>query len=248
MADVYGRNPVLEALRQGASLSKILIARGAHQTQPIQDILRLAHEAGVAIEIVERRVLDQRSGGGVHQGVMATVAPFAYASVDAILQRAQSETLLVLALDSVQDPQNLGALVRTAEAVGVHGVVLPEHRAAHVTPAVEKAAAGAARLVPIAQVTNLVRALEDMKKAGAWVVGVENEAAAPTYDQADLTVPLVLVLGSEGRGLRRLVRATCDLVVRLPMHGRLSSLNVAVAGSIVLYEVVRQRGAAHDHR
>lgn len=241
MADIYGRNPVLEALRHGDGVSKVLIARGAHETQPVQEILRLAQEAGVAVETVERRLLDMRSGGGVHQGVMAVAEPYVYATIDAVVRRAGSEPLLVLALDSVQDPQNLGTLLRTAEATGVHGVLLPERRAAGITPLVEKASAGAARLVPIVQVTNLVRSLNDMKKAGAWVVGVENKPDAPTYDRADLKGALVLVLGSEGRGLGRLVSETCDLFIRLPMRGQVSSLNVAVAGSIVLYEALRQR-------
>ena len=241
MAEIYGRNPVLEALRHDGGVSKILIARGAHETQPVQAILHLAQEAGIPVEVVERRVLDMRSAGGVHQGVMAVAEPFVYATVDAVLQRAKNEPLLVLALDSVQDPQNLGTLLRTAEAAGVHGVLLPERRAAGVTAVVEKASAGAARLLPIVRVTNLVRALNDMKATGAWVAGVENEPSASIYDRADLTMPLVLVLGSEGRGLGRLVRETCDLLVRLPMRGRVSSLNVAVAGSIILYEVLRQR-------
>jgi 23S rRNA (guanosine2251-2'-O)-methyltransferase len=241
MADIYGRNPVLEALRHNGGLSRILIARGVHETQPIQEIVRLAQQVGVPVEIVERRVLDTRSAGAVHQGVIARAQPFEYATIDDIVRRAGAEPLLVLALDSVQDPQNLGTLLRTAEAVGVHGVLLPERRAVGVTPVVEKAAAGAARLLAVAQVTNLVRALKDMKAVGAWVAGVENEASTLSFDKADLTGPLVLVLGSEGKGLGRLVRETCDFLVRLPMRGHISSLNVAVAGSIVLYEVLRQR-------
>jgi 23S rRNA (guanosine2251-2'-O)-methyltransferase len=242
VADIYGRNPVLEALRHGDAVSKLQIARGAHETAPVQEILRLAQEAGVPVEIVERRVLDMRCAGGVHQGVMAVAEPYVYATIDTVLRRAGGSPLLVLALDSVQDPQNLGTLLRTAEAAGAHGVLLPERRAAGITPVVEKASAGAARLVPVVQVTNLVRALQDMKKAGAWVIGVENRPSAQTYDHADLTGPLVLVLGSEGRGLGRLVSETCDLLIRLPMRGQVSSLNVAVAGSIVLYEALRQRG------
>ena len=241
MADIYGRNPVLEALRHDGGLSRILIAGGVKETPPIQEIMSLARQQGISVEIVDRRALDARSLGAVHQGVLAIAEPFDYATVDDIMARAGSDPLLVLALDSVQDPQNLGTLLRTAEAVGVHGVLLPERRAVSVTPVVEKASAGAARLLAIAQVTNLVRALKDMKAAGAWVAGVENEATATSYDKADLTGPLVLVLGSEGKGLGRLVRETCDFLVSLPMRGQVSSLNVAVAGSIVLYEVLRQR-------
>jgi len=242
MADIYGRNPVLEALRHGDGVSRILIARGAHETAPVQDILRLAREAAVPVEIVERRLLDMRCAGGVHQGVLAVADPFIYADMDDVLRRAAAGRALLLALDSVQDPQNLGTLLRTAEAAGVHGVILPERRAAGVTPVVEKASAGAARLLPVVQVTNLVRTLNDLKKAGLWIIGVENTASAMPYTQADLTSPIVLVLGSEGRGVGRLVGETCDILVRLPMLGKVSSLNVAVAGSIVLYEALRQRG------
>ncbi len=243
MAEIYGRNPVLEALRHGGGVSRILIARGAHETQPVQMIMQLAQDNGIPVEFTDRRTLDLRSSGGVHQGVIAIAEPYNYADIDDIVAHAQAknEPLLVLALDSVQDPQNLGTLLRSAEAIGVHGVILPERRAVQVTPLVEKASAGAARLLAIAQITNLVRTLNDMKKAGAWVIGVENEPAAPTYDHADLTGPLVLVLGSEGRGLGRLVRETCDSLVRLPMRGKVSSLNVGVAGSVILYEVLRQR-------
>ncbi len=244
MADTYGRNPVLEALRHGDAISRILVARGVHETQPMQEILQLAQAASVPIDIVERRSLDMRCGGGVHQGVVAVVEPFAYADIEDIIRRARAGTALVLALDSVQDPQNLGTLLRTAEAAGVHGVILPERRAAGVTPVVEKASAGAARLLPVAQVTNLVRSLNELKKAGMWIIGVENAAGAVPYTQADFTSPTVLVLGSEGRGLGRLVGETCDMLVRLPMLGKVSSLNVAVAGAIVLYEALRQRHAA----
>lgn len=244
MADIFGRNPVLEALRHNNSVSRVLIARGAQDSKPVQEIMSLAEQSGAPVEIVERRVLDMRSGGAVHQGVIAIADPFIYATMDAILRRKSAADLLVLALDSIQDPQNLGTLLRTAEAAGVHGVLLPEHRSAQMTPAVEKAAAGAARLTSVVQVTNLVRALEQLKQAGAWVAGVENTPTATLYTEANLKGPLVLVLGSEGRGLGRLVQATCDFLVRLPMNGRLSSLNVAVAASIVLYEALRQRRAA----
>ncbi len=243
MTYIYGRHPVLEALRSGRRVSRVLVAAGMRESEPLTSILTLAQQSGIPVEVVDRQVLDAHTQGGVHQGVVAFTAPFAYAGLDDVLKRVREESLLVLALDAVQDPQNLGTLLRTAEATGVHGVLLPKHRAAGVTPAVEKAAAGAAQLVAIVQVSNLVHALKEMKRSGAWVVGVENDAAAKRYDQVDLTVPLVLVLGSEGRGLGRLVRETCDFLVRLPMRGRISSLNVAIAGAVVLYEVVRQRTA-----
>lgn len=242
MAEIYGRNPVLEALRAGSGVSAVLVAQGVKEVGPLAEILRLAHRAGVPVQTVERSALDRRTHSGIHQGVVAVLKEFAYASLDEVYARAGSEPLFVLVVDSVQDPQNLGALLRSAEAAGVHGVILPLHRAADISAVVEKASAGAARLVPVVQVTNLVQTLKELKDRGAWVVGVENDPAAQPYDEADLAGPLALVVGSEGQGLGRLVRATCDFLIRLPMRGRISSLNVAIAGSIVLYRALSQRG------
>lgn len=237
---IYGRNAVLEALRGGRQVEKILLAAGAHGAAT--HVERLAKEHAVPLETVERRELDRLAAGANHQGVVALVAAFAYVALDDLLAQARQrgEPLLLL-LDSVQDPQNLGTLLRTAEAVGAHGVVIPQHRAAGVTAAVVKASAGAIEHLPVAQVTNLTQTIEQLKAAGVWVVGVENTPQAQPYDQADLNRPLALVVGSEGRGLSRLVRQHCDFLVRLPMRGHVGSLNVAVAGSIVLYEAWRQQ-------
>ena len=187
---------------------------------------------------VSRAELNRLGGPLTHQGVAAQVSAYPYADLDDALGRAEErgEAPFLLALDSVQDPQNVGSLLRTAEAVGVHGVIVPERRAAGVTPAVSRASAGAVEHLLVAQVTNLVRALEELKGRGVWVVGVEDVPTAEDYRRVDLNMPLVLVVGGEGPGMRRLVLETCDLVVRIPMRGRVGSLNVSVAGSIVLYQ------------
>ena len=235
---VYGRHPVLEALRAGETVERVLVAKGTQTAGPLADILKLAQQRGVRVVWVERRELDRL--GGVHQGVAAEIRAFQYAEVEDILAQSRGEPALVLALDSVQDVNNLGSLIRTADAVGAHGVILPEHRAARVTPAVRKASAGAVAHLPIAQVTNLTRTLEGLKKQGLWVVGLDMEGRE-SYDRYDWRTPTVLVVGSEGKGLGRLVAETCDVLVHLPMRGHVDSLNAAVAGSIVLYEAWQAR-------
>lgn len=237
---IYGRHPVLEALRAGERVNRILVAKGTQTGGPLADILDLAKQRGVRIAWVDRQELDRL--GGVHQGVAAEVPTQQYADVDDILAlaRQRDEAPLILALDAIQDVNNLGSLLRTADAVGAHGVILPGHRAAGVTPAVRKASAGAVAHLLIAQVTNLTRSLEALKKEGVWVVGLDM-AGQQTYDQYDWTTPTVLVVGSEGKGLGRLVAETCDVLVQLPMRGHVDSLNAAVAGSIVLYHAWRSR-------
>lgn len=239
---MYGRHPVLEALRAGVEVRRLFVARGTKPQGALKEILDQAAARGVAVQWVEREVLDRH--GPNHQGVAAEVAAFAYADVDDIFARAaeRDEPPLIVVLDSIQDVQNLGQLIRTAEAVGVHGIILPEHRSAGVTPAVRKSSAGAVEHIPIAQVTNLARTLDHLKRRDVWVVGLDM-AGQDVYNQVDLTMPLALVVGSEGRGLARLTREKCDFLVRLPMRGKVESLNAAVAGSVVLYEVLRQRGS-----
>ena len=190
--------------------------------------------------------LDKLGGEVNHQGLAAEVSGYPYVDLEALLEAVQQsgEPPFLLLLDHVQDPQNLGSLLRTAEAAGVHGVVIPERRAAGVTPAAVRASAGAAEHVRVAQVTNLVRAMEWLKAEGVWLAGLEALPGAQLYTQADLRGPLGLVVGSEGQGLARLVRETCDFLIRLPMHGQVESLNAGVAGAIALYEVRRQRGQA----
>ena len=239
--DVFGRRPVLEALRAG-HVERVYVAREARAAPVLREIEEAARGANVPLRAVPRRELDRLLPGRNHQGVAAAYHAHPYAELDDIVAAAErsGEPGLILALDGVQDPGNVGSLLRSAEGAGVHGVVLPRHRAAGVTPAVVRVSAGAAEHLLIAQETNLTRALERLKGMGYWAIGL-HEAAELAYDQLDAAGPLVVVVGGEGKGLSRLVRETCDQTVRLPMRGRVASLNAAVAGAILLYEIRRQR-------
>lgn len=243
---VYGRIPIVEALRAGEPLQEILVARGAEARGPLGEILRLARELDVPLRRVARPELDRAVAGlgtGNHQGVVAIAGSFAYADLHEILARAirRHEPPLVLVLDELQDVHNLGSLLRTAEAVGAHGVLLPERHAAGVTAAVRKASAGAVAWLAVARL-DLPPALDTLAERGLAIVGLQEESAVP-YDLASLAGPLALVVGGEARGLRPSVARRCGGMVRLPMRGHVSSLNAAVAGSVVLYEALRQRAA-----
>jgi 23S rRNA (guanosine2251-2'-O)-methyltransferase len=247
---LYGRNGVCEALRAGRRKPyKLLLAEGVRETDIISQIVSLAKEAGVRVAQVRRRDLDQL-GDVHHQGVALETSDYPYSSLDEIVALAQSrgEAPLILMLDLLKDPQNMGSLVRTAETVGVHGVVIQRRRAVGVTPAVVHASAGAVEHLLVAQVTNLVDAIGRLKGDDVWVAGLETARDAQFYNRADLTGPLALVVGSEGEGLRRLVRERCDFLVQMPMRGLVTSLNASVAGSIVLYEVLRQREVRANER
>jgi 23S rRNA (guanosine2251-2'-O)-methyltransferase len=236
---------VLEALRAGRRLTKIMTAETVHGSAA-DEIARLAAERRVTVRKVPRDRLDSLADH--HQGFVAQATPYAYAQLRDLLAAVRSapeeRPPLLVALDALQDPQNFGNLLRTALAVGAMAALLPERRAVQVTPAVGRASAGAIERLPIARVGNLVHALRECKQAGLWVVGLD-AAASEAYDQIDLTVPVVVVVGSEGTGLSRLVGETCDITIRLPMVGPTGSLNAAVAGSVVLYEALRQRRAAY---
>ena len=239
---LYGVNPVLEALKVHPNeVVRVLLERGkeGRRSQCADRVSHAAARAGVRVEDVRQGELAHRSRSGVHQGVGAELADFRYAELDEVLAGFRGPALL-LVLDGVTDPQNLGALVRSAHALGAHGVVLPKDRAAGVTPAAFKAAAGALEHCPVARVTNLSRALERMKEQGIWTVALAAEADQE-LSALDLTVPTALVLGSEGAGVRPLVRKTCDHLARIPMAGQVGSLNVAAAGAVALYEIARQR-------
>jgi 23S rRNA (guanosine2251-2'-O)-methyltransferase len=241
---LYGRQPVRETLRaRRRQIFKLLVASGVKPRGIVAEILSQAEQANVPVQTVDRRELDRLGGEASHQGLAAEVSGYPYVELPALLEAAQKadEPPLLLLLDHVQDPQNLGSLLRTAEAAGVHGVVIPGRRAAGVTPAAVRASAGAAEYVCVAQIPNLVQAMTQLKAAGVWLAGLEARPEAQLYAQADLTGPLGLVVGSEGQGLARLVRESCDYLVRLPMHGQVESLNAAVAGAIALYEARRQR-------
>ncbi len=242
MEQIEGKNPVREALRAGAKLDKLVVARGSEQS--LENILEMASEAGVSIEWREREWLDKKSLTRGHQGVIAWRKPVAYVELLDLVVRAHKESQepLIVVLDSVQDPHNLGSVLRTAEAVGAHGVVIPKHRAVGLTATVAKVSVGAVEYVPVAQVTNLVRAIAKLKEAGLWVVGADMTGESLHFE-TDLTGPMALVIGGEGKGLARLTRERCDFIVRLPMYGQINSLNAAVAAAVMMYEVVRQRVA-----
>lgn len=240
---VYGLHAVRALIERRAAAVHRIIVQAGRGDQRAQALTELARARGVRIETRPAAELDALAGGGVHQGVVARVAPAAPLAEEDLLMRLGSgpRPPLVLVLDGVQDPHNLGACLRTADAAGADAVVVPRDRATGLTPVVRKVAAGAAETVAFTQVTNLARFLRALKEQGLWVVGTDGEAEL-LHTAADLKGPIALVLGAEGSGMRRLTREHCDLVVRLPMLGAVESLNVSVAAGIVLYEALRQRG------
>jgi len=243
---LYGRNAVIEALRANRRrFYRLLLAQNLTQGDALADITRLDQARNVPRVVVERAQFDRLlvKEQGHHQGVMLEASEYAYSTWQEMLAAAQAanEMPLLLMLDCLQDPQNVGSLLRTAEVVGIHGVILPKRHAVDITPAVVNASAGAVEHLRVDIVSNLAQTLARLKDAGVWAVGLEDTPEAADYNQADLNRPLVLVVGSEGRGISRLLRERCDLLIRLPMRGKVNSLNVAVAGSVALYEIDRQR-------
>ena len=239
---LYGRNPVLEALRAGRPARKLVVAQGVKPEQRLAEILALAGERGIAVEESPRRRLDDIAHTEHHQGIAGYFHSREPLSLDTLLERAAPPALL-LVLDGIQDPQNLGALARSADAAGADGLVIPRHRATTVTPAAAKASAGATEYVSVVSVTNLAQALQRIGDAGIWRVGLAADGTT-RYDRFDYTSPVALVVGAEGEGLRPLTRRHCDAVVSLPMLGHVASLNAAAAGAVLLYEAARQRGFA----
>ncbi len=238
---IEGINWVIEAFKAGRKIHKLYVD-GSRKDKRLDYVLEHAKKSEVPVESVTKEQLKKMSVSGSPQGVLAVASDYSYRSLEDILEFAEErgEPPLVILLDGVEDPQNLGAVVRVAECAGVHGIVLPSHRSAKVTPAVGRASAGAVEHMRIALTTNLVRAIEDLKKAGLWVVGAD--ASAPDlYFGIEFPAPLALVFGGEGRGIRRLVREHCDMLVSIPMYGKLNSLNVATACAVITYEALRQR-------
>jgi len=243
---IYGRNAVREALRaKRRTFKRLIISSGAQETGTLAEIAKLAEGAGVPVEKIERKDLERQLREVNHQGVALESGPYPYVELEDCMRLAEQrgEQVLLLLLDHLQDPQNIGTLIRTAEAVGVHGVIMPGRRAAEVTPAVVNASAGATEHLNIAIVTNLAQTIDEVQKAGVWVVGADEDERSQMFDQVDMDMPIALVIGAEGTGLARLTREKCDFIVKLPMVGQIESLNAAVAGSILLYSAWRARTA-----
>ncbi len=239
MADLaIGRNQVKEAIR-ASLVERVFVAKG---TRDVGEIRQAARAAGIPVVEVNRRKLEELAGGERHQGIVAALSRVSYADLAAILAsaRERGEPPLVALLDEIQDPHNLGAIIRSAEAAGVHGVVITKRRSAGVTDAVFRASAGAAAHVPVAKVANIKNAIEFLQKEKVWIVGADQDARE-IYHDADLTGPLGIVIGGEGKGMRRLVREHCDFTIRIPMSGKVNSLNASVAAALMFFEVRRQR-------
>jgi len=239
---LYGRHAVEETLLAGRrQVFRLMLASGS-RLSPSPVLQQAAEARHIAIETLPRPKFDHLTGQVNHQGMAAEVSGYPYSDLEDLwTRRPDASSPILLILDCLQDPQNLGGLIRTAEAVGVQGIVLPRHRAVGVTPAVVNASAGAVEHLRVALVTNLVQAMEKLQGQGFWLVGLEDEPEAQPYHQARLDTPLALVVGSEGQGLGRLVKKSCDYLVKIPMTGQITSLNASIAGSIVLYEAWRQR-------
>ena len=236
-----GRNALTEALRSGRTIDKVFIAAG-ETDRALQRLAAQAKESGAVVVPVDRRKLDAMSTTRSHQGVIALAAAREYFSVDDILQEAadRDEAPLIVICDELSDPHNLGAIIRSAECAGAHGVIIPKRRSVGLTAVVAKASAGAVEYMKVARVTNINTVIGELKEKGVWIFGTAAEGSIPMY-KADLTVPAAIVIGSEGDGMSRLVQKNCDVTVHIPMKGRITSLNASAAASILLYEAVRQR-------
>lgn len=243
---IYGKNPVKEAISQSSyKLEEIFISQVIGRER-VSEIVTLARGKGVKVSFLPREAISRISGTSHHQGIAARVIEFEYQTVEEILAKAEKnrERLLVVILDHIEDPQNLGAIIRTVNVLGAHGVIIPKDRAASVTPAVIKASAGAAGLVPIARVVNLTMVIKDLKKKGVWILGADPSASKSLFEEELGAMDLALVVGSEGKGLTRLVREGCDFLVSIPNLGDVSCLNASVAAGIMIYEILRQRRLA----
>lgn len=240
---IFGRNPVKEALvKDSSKVEEVYISEEA-KGEKISEIVRLARERNIKVSFLSPKAIFRIAATSSHQGVAAKISEFNYSSVEEIFERARikGDKLLAVMLDHIEDPQNLGAIVRTVNALGAHGVIIPKDRAAGVTPAVVKASAGATSFVPIARVVNLVRVIRELKKRGVWIVGADPLASRVLFEEKLGDLDLVLVIGSEGKGLHRLVKEECDFLVSIPCVGEVSSLNASVAAGILIYEIIRQR-------
>jgi 23S rRNA (guanosine2251-2'-O)-methyltransferase len=240
---IEGRNPVLEALKANRPINKLLLSKGIGRHSIIGEILYHARQSGILVEYVDPRLIQKLSPTGHSQGVLATVATKDYIDINNLLEASwkRKDPPLYIILDGIEDPHNLGAILRTADAAGAHGVIIPQRRAVGLTAAVSRASAGAVEHVPVARVRNVVQTLGDLRTSGVWTVGVDLTGHR-NYTQADYQQPIALIIGAEGKGLSRLVKERCDELVSIPMKGRIASLNASVAAALVMYEAVRQRG------
>lgn len=238
---VVGRNAVTEALKSGRAVNRLLVAEGDGQGS-IREIVRLARESGAVVETVTRSKIEAVARGFRHQGVLAYTSPVDYMPLDELLEaaRAKSDAPFLLLLDELEDPHNLGAILRTADAVGVDGVLIPRRRSCPLSATVAKTSAGAVEYVPVARIGNIAQTIKALKDEGFWIIGADMDGTTDYFD-ADLTGATVLVVGSEGRGISRIVRDNCDILVKIPMLGKINSLNVSVAGAVLMYESLRQR-------
>ncbi|MGG4492123.1 23S rRNA (guanosine(2251)-2'-O)-methyltransferase RlmB [Metabacillus idriensis] len=237
---IIGRNTVIEALKSTRNVYKIWMAENSVKGQA-QQIIVLAKEKGISIQSVPKKKIDQMVEGN-HQGVVAQVAAYEYSEVDDILKAAEdkNEAPFILLLDEIEDPHNLGSIMRTADATGAHGIIIPKRRAVGLTATVAKSSTGAIEYIPVARVTNMARTIEELKERGVWIVGTDAKGS-DDYRSMDGKMPLGLVIGSEGKGMGRLIKEKCDFLVNLPMAGRVTSLNASVAASLLMYEVFRKR-------
>jgi 23S rRNA (guanosine2251-2'-O)-methyltransferase len=237
-----GRNPVLEALRSGRPIGKIFLAKNVERHSVIAEIIHLAKTKGIPLDYVERPAIDRQSETGAHQGILAYTISKEYLELDELLtiSKDKNENPLYIILEGIEDPHNLGAILRTAEASGIHGVIVREKRAVGLTPTVEKASAGATEYIPISRVTNISQTIEYLKKNNIWVVGID-QAGKTNYTRMDYKTPTAIVIGGEGKGLSDLVKKHCDFLASIPMKGKITSLNASVAAGVVMYEAFKQR-------
>lgn len=237
---IIGKNPVIEALKSNRDINKILVAEGS-QRGSMQQIIQLAKQENVIVQFVPKKKIDQITEGN-HQGVLAYVAAYQYAELDDLFAAAKKkdEPPFFLILDEIEDPHNLGSIMRTADAIGAHGIIIPKRRAVGLTATVAKASTGAIEYIPVVRVTNLARTIEELKERGVWIAGTD-ASASMDYRRMDGTLPLGLVIGSEGKGMGRLIKEKCDFLIYLPMVGKVTSLNASVAASLLMYEIYRKR-------
>ena len=239
---IAGKNPVLEALRAGREINKLWIAEGVKKTG-VQELMDLAKEQGVLVQFVPKQKIDKLAEN--HQGIVASVAAYDYAQLDDLFNaaNAKNEDPFFLILDELEDPHNLGSIMRTADAIGAHGIIIPKRRAVGLTAVVAKASTGAIEHVPVVRVTNLAQTVDELKERGVWIAGTDAKGSAD-YRKMDATLPLALIIGSEGKGMSRLLKDKCDFLYHLPMVGHVTSLNASVAAALLMYEVYRKRQEA----